>query len=83
MVPMSRACWREGRQEGRESGGCKGARSSGVSPIRTCTDEAPPPAPPPTHTHTHTHMYMTGEFFDVPFPFTETLGDTRNLLFFF
>jgi len=43
----------------------------------------PPPPHPPPHIHIHTHMYMTGEFFDVPFPFTETLGDTRNLLFFF
>ena len=25
---------------------------------------------------------MKGEFLDVPFPFTESLGDKRNLLFF-
>jgi hypothetical protein len=34
-----------------------------------------------THTHTVTHMHMTGEFPDVskgPFPFAETLGDTRD-----
>ena len=34
-----------------------------------------------THKHTHTHMHVTGEFSDVskgPFPFAETLGDTRD-----
>ena len=55
--------------------GCKYLR---VSPIHTRRDEAHLPH---THTHTHTRMYMKGEFLDVPFPFTESLGDKRNLLF--